>query len=198
MTQLILASASPRRQELIQLFNLPVIIHPSDVDETTPDTWSPVQVVEHLAVRKANAVAAQYKTDAIGATDGIVVGSDTIVVLDGQQLGKPKDRSDAIRMISGLQGRVHEVYSGIACIQLNTGHIEHTYRCTQVKMKSLSLEQIERYVDTGEPMDKAGAYAIQGIGAMFIESISGCYFNVVGLPVEALAEMLKQFGVDLI
>jgi septum formation protein len=168
------------------------MICPSDVDETTPADWSPAHIVEQLALRKAAAVAT---TRPIG---DIVVGSDTIVVLDEQVLGKPRDRAHAIEMVTALQGREHEVFSGIACIQLEGDKQLFGHRRTKVRMKTLSPAQVEQYVDTGEPMDKAGAYAIQGIGAMFIEGIEGCYFNVVGLPVAALADMLKELGVDII
>lgn len=192
MTHLILASASPRRKELIQTFGLPVTIRPSDVDESTPEDWSPAHIVEQLALRKAAAVAT---TSLIG---DIVIGSDTIVVLDKQVLGKPIDRAHAIEMVTALQGREHEVFSGIACIQVEGGKQLINHRRTKVRMKALSPAQVEHYVDTGEPMDKAGAYAIQGIGAMFIEGIEGCYFNVVGLPVAALADMLNELGVDII
>lgn len=189
MRQLILASASPRRHELIQTLGLPVHIQASDVDESTPHDWTPQQVVEQLALRKARAIADQSTADAI------VVGSDTIVVCDQQILGKPQDRAQAIQMVASLQGRSHFVFSGIACVDIRTGQSEVDHRITKVTMKPLTVEQIERYVDSGEPMDKAGAYAIQGIGSMFIEEIEGCYFNVVGLPVSALAELLKKFDV---
>lgn len=192
MTQLILASASPRRQELIQTFGLPVSIRPSDVDESTPEEWSPAHIVEQLALRKAMAIK-----ETCGVGD-IIVGSDTIVVLDEQILGKPGNRAHAIAMVTALQGREHEVFSGIACIEVASGKQLIGHRRTKVRMKPLSPAQVERYVDTGEPMDKAGSYAIQGVGAMFIEGIEGCYFNVVGLPVAALADMLKELGVAII
>lgn len=192
MTQLILASASPRRQELIQTFGLPVSIRPSDVDESTPEEWSPPHIVEQLALRKASAIKETC------TVDDIIVGSDTIVVLDKQVLGKPRNRAHAIAMVTALQGREHEVFSGIACIEVESGKQLVDHRRTKVRMKPLTPIQVEQYVDTGEPMDKAGAYAIQGIGAMFIEEIEGCYFNVVGLPVAALADMLKELGVDII
>jgi septum formation protein len=167
-----------------------VIVRPSDVDESTPADWSPQKVVEQLALRKALRIAEQATEDAV------VVGSDTIVVLGDQILGKPTDRADAIRMLAALQGQSHIVMSGVACVDVRTRQHVVIAQSTNVVMKPLRLEQIARYVDSGEPMDKAGSYAIQGLGAMFIERIEGCYFNVVGLPIAALADVLKRFDID--
>jgi septum formation protein len=190
MSTLVLASASPRRQELIQTYGIPVRILVSDVDESTPADWSPLQVVEQLALRKARAVLADVRDDEI------VVGSDTIVVLNNTILGKPKDEADAIRMLTALQGNMHHVYSGVACIAKATGQEVVTYRKTAITMAPLTVEQVRRYVATGEPMDKAGAYGIQGKAAAFITEMEGDYFSVVGLPVSALAQLLGQLGVE--
>ena len=191
---LILASSSPRRQELIRALGLPYQVKVSDVDETTPDDWSPAQIVETLAVRKAQAVAEQLKPD----EQGTVIGADTIVVIDNRVLGKPKDERDAEFMLQLLQGRTHLVYSGVACLNPADGRLSVAHRITDVHMKPLTEKQIARYVASGEPMDKAGSYAIQGLGATIVESIEGCYFNVVGLPLSLLANMLAEFGVEVL
>lgn len=190
MKTLVLASASPRRQELIQTFGIPVRIIVSDVDESTPSDWHPQQVVEQLAMRKAQAVLGDIRDHEI------VVGSDTIVVLNDVILGKPKDEAEAIRMISALQGTTHFVYSGIACIDKASGRAIVDYRRTAITMAPLSDEQVRRYVATGEPMDKAGAYGIQGKASAFITDMQGDYFSVVGLPISALANLLQQLGVN--
>ncbi|GIQ70178.1 Maf-like protein [Xylanibacillus composti] len=186
---LILASSSPRRQELIRMFHLPVRIEPTDVDETMPPGASPVDTVEQLSLRKADAAAARCRNT---GQDGIVIGSDTVVAIQGTVLGKPTDEQEAAAMLQRLQGQWHEVYSGIACIDLKQGTRSVRHRSTRVHMKPLSDAQIRSYVETGEPMDKAGAYAIQGRGALFVDRIEGCYFNVVGLPLSLLADMLDE------
>lgn len=185
--QIILASSSPRRQEMLRNLGLDFIIHPSGADESVDDGLKPSEVVELLAVRKAADVASAYK-------EGLVIGSDTIVVLDGEVLGKPVDDQDAFRMLSALQGKQHSVYSGLAVIDIAAGkqlvgHVE-----TKVNMRPLSEQEIRAYIATKEPMDKAGAYAIQGIGSLFITGIEGDYFSVVGLPIRLLAEYLSGFG----
>jgi septum formation protein len=194
--KLVLASASPRRQELISLLGLPVLILPSRVDEDTPDHWSPSQIVEGLSARKALAV----KEELMSTDDDdscIIVGSDTIVVLNGKVMGKPRDVREAEQMLRQLAGETHEVYTGVTCFRVTDAKTVTTHRITKVKMRNLTSDQISRYVATGEPMDKAGAYGIQEIGSLLVESIEGCYFNVVGLPVSLLAIMLEQFGVTI-
>jgi len=191
---LILASGSPRRQELIRLLGLPVEVVPSNVDEDTPEDWTPQRIVEELAHRKALSVTEQLAGRA--SVDSIVVGSDTIVVLDNEVMGKPRDTEDAIRMLELLSGRTHEVYTGVSCVRVSDGETVTSHRVTRVRMRSLTAEQISRYVATGEPNDKAGAYGIQEIGALLVESIDGCYFNVVGLPVSLLSEMLEKYGIS--
>ncbi|OPA80343.1 septum formation protein Maf [Paenibacillus selenitireducens] len=191
---LILASSSPRRQELIRTLNIPFEIRVSDVDETTPTFWSPAQVVEQLALRKAEKVRETLQA----GEQGIIIGADTIVVQDYRVLGKPKDDNDAIWMIGLLQGKTHQVYSGVACIDAASGETHVSHRITYVTMKHLTDQQIANYVASGEPRDKAGAYAIQGLGATIVESIEGCYFNVVGLPLSLLSDMLAKFGVEVL
>ncbi|BBI32530.1 Maf family protein [Cohnella abietis] len=192
---LVLASSSPRRKELISLLGLPVQISPSHVSEDTPDDWSPLQIVEGLSLRKALAV----KEELAHSFDpsSIIVGSDTIVVLNGKVMGKPRDDEDAEHMLQQLAGQIHEVYTGVSCIRISDEKTVTSHRITKVKMRNLSPEQISRYVATGEPLDKAGAYGIQEIGSLLVESIDGCYFNVVGLPVSLLAVQLEQFNITI-
>ncbi|MGF6357609.1 septum formation protein [Paenibacillus sp. 4624] len=189
---IILASTSPRRKELIASLHLAFEVIPSYADENTPSDWTPEQTVQELALRKALAV---YRGLEGISKDAIIVGSDTVVVLDNEILGKPVDESDAEQMLSRLQGREHRVFTGVACIDAATGHSVVHYRQTDVTMKELSEATIRAYVKTGEPSDKAGSYAIQGIGASLIDRIEGCYFNVVGLPLSLLSDMLEGFGV---
>ncbi|MGW8443040.1 Maf family protein [Paenibacillus sp. S33] len=193
--RIILASTSPRRKELLAFLRLPFEVVPSHADESTPESWTPQQIVETLAARKAEAVV---NTATQSKEAGLVIGSDTIVVLDGSVLGKPADHADAVRMLTSLQGRTHRVYTGVACIHTGTGEMLVRHRQTEVTMKPLSQEQIVAYVNTGEPSDKAGAYGIQGMGATLVESIQGCYFNVVGLPLSLLSDMLSDFGVNVL
>jgi len=194
--KLILASSSPRRQELIQSLRLPYEIRVSDVNEDTEPGLTPVEIVEQLSGRKASAVCEMFKGEL--PKEGVVIGSDTVVVLGDRVLGKPRDERDAFQMLSALQGKAHYVYSGIACVDLSTGRRLVDHGATAVYMKPLTDRQIERYVKTGEPMDKAGSYAIQGIGATVIEKIEGDYFNVVGLPLSLLSDMLKRLGVTVL
>jgi septum formation protein len=192
---LILASSSPRRQELIKILGLPLQVVPSEVNEDVPEEWSPQQIVEGLSRRKAGSVLASFAQQS--DMHCIVVGSDTIVVLDGKVMGKPKNEEQARTMLHRLAGRTHEVYTGVSCMRAPDGMSVTSHRVTRVHMRNLSEEQIARYVATGEPMDKAGAYGIQELGALLIESIEGDYFNVVGLPVSLLAVQLEQFGISL-
>jgi len=193
--QLVLASASPRRQELIALLGLPYQIIPSLAEEDTPDEWSPVQIVEGLSLRKALAVKEQLTKPSDESS--IIVGSDTIVVLNGIVMGKPNDEQEAGRMLEQLAGKTHEVYTGVSCVRVRDGKTVTAHRTTKVRMRSLTSEQISRYVATGEPLDKAGAYGIQEIGSLLVDSIEGCYYNVVGLPISLLANMLESFEITV-
>lgn len=193
--RLVLASSSPRRQQLMGLLSLPYDIVVKPVDESVGSNLRPEQVVCELAMRKARVVLEEGIS---GKKDSIVIGADTIVVLDGMILGKPKDREDAFRMLSRLQGRTHEVYSGVACLDAVTGKTMVDYCQTTVTIKPLTERQIERYIQTGEPMDKAGAYGIQGYGALIVEKIEGDYYNVVGLPLSRLSDMLAEFGIEVL
>lgn len=192
---LILASSSPRRQELIKILGLPLQVVPSQVNEDVPVEWSAQQIVEELSRRKAGAVIESLAEQP--DKHSIVVGSDTIVVLDGKVMGKPKDEEEARMMLHQLAGRIHEVYTGVSCMRAADGMSVTSHRVTRVRMRNLSAEQIARYVAAGESLDKAGAYGIQELGALLVESIEGDYFNVVGLPVSLLAVQLEQFGISL-
>lgn len=191
---LILASSSPRRQELIRRLGLPVRVVPSLADESV-ETNEPRGIVEQLSLRKAEAVAVRLPE---GERTGIIVGSDTIVALDGQVLGKPRDGRHAAEMLQSLQGRSHEVYSGVALIDLEDGRRMVSSSRTVVRMKPLSAERIERYIRTGEPADKAGGYAIQGLGAALVDRIEGDYYTVVGLPLSLLSDMLRELGAEVL
>ncbi|MBW7454826.1 Maf family protein [Paenibacillus sepulcri] len=196
--QLVLASSSPRRRDLVASLDLslPVLILSTDADEQTPPDWSPSRIVEQLALRKARAAVPM-----LGGHDAdrsLIIGADTIVVVDGDVLGKPVDEQDALRMLTRLQGREHHVYTGVACLETSSGRELVRYRMTRVAMKPLDQDRMKRYVATGEPLDKAGSYAIQGLGATLVDRLDGCYFNVVGLPLSLLSEMLSAFGVEVI
>ena len=191
MKEIILASSSPRRSELLKQLGLQFRTLVCPVDETLPPGLSPFELVELLAVKKAMAVARMLE-------DGIVIGADTVVFWHGQPLGKPSDGDDAMEMLGRLQGTVHEVYTGVALVDADSRKVLIEHEKTRVFFRSFDEEEIRRYVATGEPMDKAGAYAIQGLGAIFIKGLEGCYSNVVGLPLARLAKMLKQFGYNVL
>lgn len=182
--QLILASQSPRRQELLRLITPDFTVCPADIDEALDAGADLKSEVARLAAGKARGVAAQYPQAA-------VVGSDTLVVLDGRALGKPADTAEARRMLGLLSGRTHEVMTGLALYVPGRGmHTDTTV--TRVRFAPLSDQEIEAYVASGEPMDKAGAYGIQGLGARFIEGIEGDYYSVMGLPVRRLYVLMRQ------
>lgn len=161
---------------------------PSAFDESlVPPELAPLEHVLYSATMKARDVAADHP-------DSLVIGADTVVVIDESILGKPSDMADAARMLRALSGRTHEVYTGVAVL---LGGVERaSAECTQVTFRKLSNEIISRYIASGEPMDKAGAYAIQGKGAVLIEAISGCYPNVVGLPLYRLSALLSEYGIE--
>lgn len=196
--QIVLASSSPRRRELVASLDLslPVLILSTDVDEQTPEDWLPSQIVERLSLRKALAAVDRMKNDE-QFSHSLVIGADTIVVCNGEVMGKPIDHADALAMLKKLQGNQHEVYSGIACVDTSSMRQLIAHRMTKVIMKPFSQERMERYVASGESMDKAGSYAIQGLGATIVDRIDGCYFNVVGLSLSLLSDMLSSFGVEV-
>ncbi len=158
---------------------------PSDVDEDEIINHDPLINIQALALLKARAVAASVE-------DGIIIGADTQILMDGETLGKPVDEADASRVLSKFSGRSHEVITGVALIDACTGREETWVETTLVTFRELSAEEISEYVVTGEPMGKAGAYGIQGRAAAFVERIEGCYFNVVGLPLAKLSQKLRK------
>ncbi|MEA4955428.1 MAG: Maf family protein [Pseudoflavonifractor sp.] len=187
--ELILASQSPRRRELLkQMGFLDFRIVTPDIDERMDRALPPDRLVETISAEKAGAVAAQVGPDAL------VIAADTVVTLEGAVLGKPVDAADARRMLAALSGRRHRVYTGFTV--LRGGETVTRSEATEVAFRSLSPQEIDAYVSTGEPLDKAGAYGIQGVGAMLVEGIQGDYFNVMGLPVCALGRVLAGFGID--
>lgn len=189
--EIILASSSPRRAELLRQIGLKFRVLPCQVDETPPPGLAPSELVELLAERKALATAGKL-------SKGIVLGADTVVVWRGELLGKPSSGEDAAHMLKKLQDSAHEVYTGIALVDAGSGKLLVDHEKTRVVFRSLDDEDIKRYVATGEPMDKAGAYGIQGLAAIFINRLEGCYTNVVGLPLARLSVMLKQFGYEVL
>lgn len=188
---IVLASASPRRQQLLAETGLPFNVQVPAVDEDAIDGPSPKELAQQRAWYKARAVARTLDR-------GLVIGADTIVVCQGQVLGKPRDPADARRLLRLLSGRSHRVITGVCVCQAPEGRAVVGAACTKVTFRPLTPAEIERYVATGEPMDKAGAYGIQGRGALLVERIVGDYFNVVGLPLTLLARLLKEFGVDML
>ncbi len=190
-SRLVLASASPRRKMLLEQIGLSFVVEPSDVSEDVAGLTDPVQICRRLASDKARAVGSR-----IG--QGLVLGADTIVVLGNQILGKPSDRQEAIEMLSSLAGRAHQVFTGLAVVDASSGAETVDHEVTDVWMRELTRRQVEAYVDSGEPMDKAGSYAVQGLGSVLVERIEGCYYNVVGLPVPKLVRMLETLGISIL
>lgn len=185
--QLILASASPRRKELLGLFHIPFTIRVADIDETMDNTKSPYDEVARVSRLKALAVERQ--------ADDIVIAADTIVVCSGKVLGKPGSEAEAVSMLQLLSGRDHQVMTG--CTVLRGERAETFTEVTDLHFRSLSQKEIEAYVASGEPMDKAGSYGIQGGAALFCERMTGDYYNVMGLPVCRLGQVLKQIAPEV-
>ena len=185
---LILASKSPRRQELLQRMGLTdfKILVP-DADESFPDGLTPQQTVEYIS--RVKAVAAKKLVSA----EDIVITADTMVFLDEHRLGKPTDEADALRMLTALQGRSHTVCTGVTVMQGD--HILTESEPTRVYFREASEAELRGYIATGDPMDKAGAYGVQSLGALLVERIDGDFFNVMGLPVLRLSRMLREFGI---
>ena len=205
MGQIILASASPRSKELLEQIGISFEICPAKGEERITKSV-PHEVVEELASQKAIEVASMVRTyeethqELVTPSDLMVIGADTIVSCGGQILGKPKDERDACRMLKLLSGGTHQVYTGVSIVLLDAsgkaGQVTF-HEKTDVTMRAMSEEEIRRYVATGEPMDKAGAYGIQGKCAIFVDKIDGDYNNVVGLPVAAIYRELKKLGIDI-
>jgi len=192
MKKIVLASSSPRRELLLKQIGLDFIVYPSNIDEKIlSEKISPKEFVLKIALEKARRVANIFN-------EAIIISADTIVVLDGKILGKPKDREDAINMLKRLRGKIHQVFTGIVVWETPTNKYLVRVVKSLVKMRDYSLEEIVNYVNTGEPFDKAGAYGIQGKGALLVEKIEGDYYNIVGLPLASLNLLLKKFGIKLL
>lgn len=190
MKKIILASGSPRRKELLEQIGVSFEIVKAEGEEVIT-TEIPSEAVKELSRQKAREVAAK--------TDGdVIIGADTVVAVSGRILGKPKDAGDAVRMLKMLQGKEHEVLTGVTLILKESGQEICFAEATKVHVYPMTEEQIRSYVESGEPMDKAGAYGIQGLAALFVTGIAGDYFNVMGLPLHLVGEMLRAFGVELL
>ncbi|GHH97181.1 Maf family protein [Neobacillus kokaensis] len=188
MQNLILASSSPRRKELLENLHLSFAISSSEVDESFDPRLSPEEVVMELADRKARKVFQENQ-------DALVIGSDTVVVANNQILGKPADEAEAISMLQTLSGKQHDVYTGVSIVSKENS--TRFYEKTEVWFWELTEDMIRSYVKTGEPLDKAGAYGIQQLGSMLVKKIHGDYFAVVGLPVSRTIRELKRLGYQL-
>ncbi|WP_099468022.1 Maf family protein [Konateibacter massiliensis] len=192
MSQIVLASSSPRRKELLEKIGVTFIIDPSTCEEVIEDT-DPAKVVLSLSNQKAVDVAARHE-------NALIIGADTIVAKDNQILGKPKNREDAYRMLKLLEGTAHQAYTGVTVIEKKAGteRIYSFYSATDVTFYSMTDEEIYNYIDSKEPMDKAGAYGIQGKSAIFIKEIKGDYNTIVGLPTALLYQTLASEGINLL
>jgi septum formation protein len=188
MTQWVLASSSPRRQQLLRLLLADFEVVPSDMDESIHPAEAPEATVVRLAREKAVAVQERYPT-------ACIIGADTLVVCESEFLGKPASHEEARNMLRRLSGKTHQVLTGVCLLHQKTMLAECA--TTHVTFCQLSEQEIENYLRSGEPFDKAGAYATQGIGARFVERIDGCHFNVVGLPVSMLYQMMKRLKADV-
>jgi septum formation protein len=182
---LILASSSPRRRYLLRLVRIPFEFVDPEVREEEHAEDDPVEHVQRLSILKARSVRDRYDA-------GYILGADTIVVLDGRILGKPGDEAEARRMLRSLAGRSHEVYTGLGLLDAATGKATQGYERTVVTIRKMQDWEIAAYIATGEPMDKAGSYGIQGYGAGIVEKVDGCYFNVVGLPIVRLLRLMRD------
>ncbi len=197
MEKFILASSSPRRRELLEQVGLKFDILVTNADENGVDKSLPINLyVEELALVKATEACRALKNQ--GVKDGIIIAADTIVYKDKKIIGKPRDEEDAFNILKDLSGNSHDVVTGISVMRIRDGFAYSDCETTRVVFKALSDEEINRYITTKEPMDKAGAYGIQGKGAVLVERIDGDYNNVVGLPISKLADILKkEFEIEI-
>jgi septum formation protein len=191
MRRIVLASGSPRRRALLEQIGLKFEVEPSEFPENPSKKLSPSALVKHLSQEKAKAVAPKFP-------DALIIAADTIGVIHGRTIGKPEDADGARKMLNLLSGRTHRVITGFTLLDTSSGRILTQTVKTEVTFRKLSAGAIDAYVATGEPLDKDGAYAIQGVGAVLVKEIRGDYFNVTGLPLSALAAALKKFGVDVL
>jgi septum formation protein len=191
MKRIILASASPRRKALLEQIGLKFTIDASVREDTELAETEPRQLVKKISLRKAESVASHYH-------DAIIIAADTIGIINGHIIGKPHSESEACAMLTTLSGKAHTVITGFTVLDTLTQKAISRIVETTVYMRRMTKTEIEAYVNTGEPLDKAGAYAIQGLGAVLVNKIEGDYFNVMGLPLYALVEVLKDFGVSVL
>lgn len=189
MKRIILASTSPRRREILTNVGIPYEIITSDYEEDMTQDLTPIKLAEVLAAGKAESVAKDI-------TDGIVIGADTFVVWDGHKIGKPKSEDEARSMLRSLSGTEHAVITGLCMIDTSNGNRHLSTTEIKIKFREITDEEIEWYIKTGEPMDKAGAYALQGKASIFIERIEGDYWALVGLPICTVSQVLKEWGAD--
>ena len=192
MTKIILASASDRRKDILSQVGISYEVMPSSIDEDAIQADTPAALVEALSAAKAEDIAERL------TKNFVIIGADTVVVKDNSILGKPSDEAEAAKMLQMLQGNRHEVYTGVTLISPEgKGLIDTFHVRTIVDMIPMTAAQIDAYIKTGEPMDKAGAYGIQGRGAAYIQDIAGDYYNVVGLPISTVLTRLANMGIDL-
>ena len=194
--RIILASKSPRRKSILENIGIQFDVIESNFDEKIEEIKTPEDTVKYLSYKKAESVAQNLKKSEKAGT--LVIGADTVVVLDSEILGKPKSYDDAFGMLRRLSGKWHSVYTGICVYNVYNSKYAVDFETTRVKIKSLTPDEINRYIERERPYDKAGSYAIQGYGSLIVEKINGCYFNVVGLPVFKLSNLLMEFGVKLL
>lgn len=197
MIKIVLASSSPRRSQLLTQIGLNFEVIEPDIDETDGINLEASQLVKFLAYEKAHFVAKNISKNFRRDEKCLVIGADTIVKKE-RILGKPQNSQEAFEMLKHIQGSWHKVLTGIAVIDAATMKGISDFEITDVKMKELTDSTIKAYIDTKEPLDKAGAYGIQGLGSIFVEKINGCYFNVVGLPLAKLDTLLRKFGVSIV
>ncbi len=191
MKTIILASASPRRKELLEKIGLKFEVEPSNYEENISSELGPHELAKSLSLEKAKLIAKNHK-------NALVIAADTFIVLEGAILGKPRTETEARKMLGTISGRQHSVITGFTIIDTETNKALSKSVETRVYIRKLTSTEIAAYVESKEPLDKAGAYAIQGLGSVIVEKIEGDYFNVIGLPLSALAQSLKEFGVNVL
>ena len=191
MKEIVLASSSPRRKELLEKLGMKFKVDPAGDEEKLALDLEPHSLAKKISMEKARSVAARHK-------DAVIIAADTFGLLEGHFLGKPSNEEAARKMLRALSGRSHQVITGFTVMDTRTGKTVSKSVETTVYIRQLTGAEIDAYVKTGEPLDKAGAYAIQGLGAVLVERIEGDYYNVIGLPLSALSEALKEFGVKVL
>lgn len=191
MKKIVLASASPRRKELLEKIGLKFEVDPSNSVEYISPALMPDEIAKSISSEKALAIAGKYQ-------NAIIIAADTFIVFEGKIMGKPSTEADAKKMLTTLSGRVHSVMTGFTILDTENKKILSKSVETIIYMKELTPQEIDAYVESQEPLDKAGAYAIQGLGAVLVEGIEGDYYNVMGLPLNALVESLNEFGISIL